>query len=169
MLQRAYSIARVEGFGAARPLALRARRAAAFWRCGVFCPNCGTQNPDAAQTCSKCNFHLKSVAAPKFKGTMLMMNQPGTVPVAPPAGGQQQQPNTQRTGLPGSTPPPGAAGMPVPNRLKGTMVGVAPMANPGRPINAPVAVPSAGGAPMGGPGIGGPGMGGPGMGGPMGN
>src|SRR5579859_1262079 len=110
MLQRAYSIARVEGFGAARPLALRARRAAAFWRCGVFCPNCGTQNPDAAQTCSKCNFHLKSVAAPKFKGTMLMMNQPGVVPVGPP---QPQQPNTQRTGggMGGSTPPPpGAAG-----------------------------------------------------------
>ena len=42
----------------------------------MFCPNCGTQNPDPAQTCSKCNFHLKGAAAPKFKGTMLMMNQP---------------------------------------------------------------------------------------------
>src|SRR5579863_3248811 len=64
-------------------------------RCGVFCPNCGTQNPDAAQSCSKCNFHLKSVAAPKFKGTMLMMNQ-ASVP----------QPGTAKPGA--AAPKPGA-------------------------------------------------------------
>jgi 4-carboxymuconolactone decarboxylase len=32
----------------------------------VFCPNCGTQNPDTALTCTKCNFNLKGAAAPKF-------------------------------------------------------------------------------------------------------
>jgi hypothetical protein len=128
----------------------------------VFCPNCGTQNPDAAQTCSKCNFHLKSVAAPKFKGTMLMMNQPGVVPVGP------AQPNTQRAGsgvAPSTTPPPpgaGAGAPQAPNRLKGTMVGVAPMGGgplggppmggPPRGMNAPVAVPQPGGFPMPPPG-----------------
>jgi zinc-ribbon domain len=87
----------------------------------VFCPNCGTQNPDAAQTCSKCNFHLKSAAAPKFKGTMLMMNQPGVLPGSPPAQGRP---------APGG--PPGAGA--VPSKLKGTMVGVAPMAGGGAPL-----------------------------------
>src|SRR6185369_13475369 len=51
----------------------------------VFCPNCGTQNSETAQTCAKCGFQLKAAAAPKFKGTMLMMNQPpGGIPGAPP-------------------------------------------------------------------------------------
>ena len=87
----------------------------------MFCPNCGTQNPDVAQTCSKCNFNLKGAAAPKFKGTMLMMNQPGAPPGVPAA---PQAP----LGRPGAAlqPPPGAGA--VPSRLKGTMVGVAPMA-----------------------------------------
>ncbi|HXN32085.1 MAG TPA: zinc ribbon domain-containing protein, partial [Polyangiaceae bacterium] len=84
----------------------------------VFCPNCGTQNPDSAQTCSKCSFHLKSAAAPKFKGTMLMMNQPGAPPGPPLPPG--------RPGAAGTPPPPGAGY--VPSKLKGTMVGVAPMA-----------------------------------------
>lgn len=111
----------------------------------MFCPNCGTQNPDAAQTCSKCNFNIKGAAAPKFKGTMLMMNQP--IPGAPPGVGPQP---------PAATPPPPAAappaaaptgGMPgvpgapraagaqsaVPSKLKGTMVGVAPMSGGGAP------------------------------------
>jgi hypothetical protein len=101
----------------------------------VFCPNCGTQNPDAAQTCSKCNFHLKSVAAPKFKGTMLMMNQ--AVPGNPAPGAAAPPP---RPGGPGpSAPPPGAVGPAVPSKLKGTMVGVAPMAGPARGVpGAPV-------------------------------
>ena len=46
----------------------------------MFCPNCGTQNTETAQTCAKCNFALKTGAAPKFKGTMLMMNNPGQIP-----------------------------------------------------------------------------------------
>src|SRR5215208_6914412 len=49
----------------------------------VFCPNCGTQNADTATTCTKCGFNLKGAAAPKFKGTMLMMNAPAAVPRAP--------------------------------------------------------------------------------------
>jgi hypothetical protein len=106
----------------------------------VFCPNCGTQNPDTAQTCSKCSFHLKGAAAPKFKGTMLMMNQPvvPTTGAPPPAAGA---PPAQ----PGGPPRPSASGAPPgaaagPSKLKGTMVGVAPMAGgmpPGGPMGAP--------------------------------
>jgi zinc-ribbon domain len=90
----------------------------------VFCPNCGTQNPETAATCTKCNFNLKGAAAPKFKGTMLMMNNPGVTPAVP-------RPPTPV----GAAPPPGAplgdAGpggppAPMPSKLKGTMVGVAP-------------------------------------------
>jgi hypothetical protein len=98
----------------------------------VFCPNCGTQNPDAAQTCAKCNFHLKSAAAPKFKGTMLMMNQPGVLPgsSSSPPPPQAPPPQAPPAGRPGAAlpPPPGAGA--VPSKLKGTMVGVAPMAGP---------------------------------------
>jgi hypothetical protein len=115
----------------------------------VFCPNCGTQNPDAAQTCSKCNFALRGAAAPKFKGTMLMMNQP-TVPTAnpaapapaapPPAGPAPSAP--PRAGTPGAagSPPGGPGGMS--SKLKGTMVGVAPMGGPFGSAPAPVAVPA---------------------------
>jgi hypothetical protein len=81
----------------------------------VFCPNCGTQNPDTAQTCSKCNFNLKGAAAPKFKGTMLMQQAP-QVNVPKPA---------EPAGVaPPATPPPATG--PMPSKLKGTMVGVAP-------------------------------------------
>lgn len=80
----------------------------------MFCPNCGTQNPDTAQTCSKCNFNLKGAAAPKFKGTMLMQQSP-QVPV-PLAGAP----------APPAAAPPAGAPMPMPSKLKGTMVGVAP-------------------------------------------
>jgi len=110
----------------------------------VFCPNCGTQNPDSAQTCSKCNFHLKGAAAPKFKGTMLMMNQPVLPTPAPGAAA----PTAGTTGAPppaGPAPggPPRAGGPAgISSKLKGTMVGVAPMA--GAMGNAPpVAVPPA--------------------------
>src|SRR6185503_19109254 len=60
----------------------------------VFCPNCGTQNSETASTCTKCGFNLKGAAAPKFKGTMLMSQQPAMpspaaaprpAPPAPPA------------------------------------------------------------------------------------
>jgi hypothetical protein len=123
----------------------------------VFCPNCGTQNPEAAATCSKCNFALKGVVAPKFKGTMLMMNQPqipGVTPGVPaspaPAAAGPPAPAPpvpaafgQRPSTPGA--PPGAPGM-MSSKLKGTMVGVAPMALPGQSGQAPVSVPSAGAA-----------------------
>ena len=93
----------------------------------MFCPNCGTQNPETAQTCSKCNFNLKGAAAPKFKGTMLMMNQPGGAPAAPPA-------PPRPAGAP-AAPAPGG-----PSKLKGTMVGVAPpVPMPGAPAAPPPA------------------------------
>ncbi len=127
----------------------------------VFCPNCGTQNPEAAATCSKCNFALKGVVAPKFKGTMLMMNQPqipgvtpgvpaspapvaaAPPPAAPPAAAPPvpASPFGQRPSTPGA--PPGAPRM-MSSKLRGTMVGVAPMALPGQSGQAPVSVPSAG-------------------------
>jgi len=100
----------------------------------VFCPNCGTQNPDAAEACSKCNFHLKRVSAQKFKGTMLMMNAPGaaggptaSVPAPPPGPAPAPAPPLPPVGA----RPVGAVGQPAPagggsNKLKGTMVGVAP-------------------------------------------
>jgi hypothetical protein len=109
----------------------------------VFCPNCGTQNPEAAETCSKCNFALKGVVAPKFKGTMLMMNQP-QIPTAPAASAAPPVPPVPASA--GQRPgPPGAPPM-VSSKLKGTMVGVAPMALPGQSGQAPVSVPSVGGA-----------------------
>ena len=99
----------------------------------MFCPNCGTQNPDPAQTCSKCNFHLKGAAAPKFKGTMLMMNQavaPAPTPAVPAPMRARRSPR-RRPGAPvGGPPPPACPEVPAECRasLKGTMVGVAPMA-----------------------------------------
>ncbi|HEY8943081.1 MAG TPA: zinc ribbon domain-containing protein, partial [Polyangiaceae bacterium] len=88
----------------------------------MFCPNCGTENEEAATTCKKCGFNLKGAAAPKFKGTMLMMNT-------------------------GGAPRPGPAGTagPVPGprpQLKGTMLGVAPppmgaQQVPAPPVTAP--------------------------------
>lgn len=91
-------------------------------RCHLFCPNCGTQNDETATTCKKCGFNLKGAAAPKFKGTVLMVNTPGT----PGTPGRPMVP-----GSPGSQP--GQPGHPVPGpiaaprpHLKGTMLGVAP-------------------------------------------
>ena len=118
----------------------------------MFCPNCGTQNPEAAQTCSKCGFHLKSVAAPKFKGTMLMMNQSVSTP-PPPAPGPRMSSSVPPPGAPaqrGGSGPPGAPPMGIPSKLKGTMVGVAPMAGPVRGPS-PVAVPPAGAPYLAGP------------------
>src|SRR5205085_6942686 len=70
----------------------------------VFCPNCGTENEEAATTCKKCGFSLKGAAAPKFKGTMLMMNapaglRPGAAPGAPAPGAPAPAPM--------GAPPPG--------------------------------------------------------------
>ena len=84
----------------------------------VFCPNCGTQNEDSATACQKCGFNLKGAAAPKFKGTMLMVNAPPAVP----------RPGAPAPGTPGGNPsakPPTPAGLgagakPV---MKATMIG----------------------------------------------
>ena len=104
----------------------------------MFCPNCGTQNQENAQTCTKCGFSMKS-AAPKFKGTMLMMNQnaapiagprPG-VPAAPPPAAPPPAVSHQPTGAfgppssIGAGAPSAGAVPPHPSRLKGTIVGVA--------------------------------------------
>ena len=84
----------------------------------MFCPNCGTQNPEGTQACSKCGFQMKGAAAPKFKGTM-MMNQGATAPTppAPPVAPRPPPP----AAIPGQGP--GAAGGP--SAFKGTVVGVA--------------------------------------------
>ena len=91
----------------------------------MFCPNCGTQNADTATTCSKCGFNLKGAAAPKFKGTMLMVNAPANVPRAPAPAAEPEKP----------------AG-PMPSKLKGTMLGVAPP-SPGAAPAPPQAAPTA--------------------------
>jgi len=97
----------------------------------VFCPNCGAQNQDTANACTKCGFALKAPgAAPKFKGTMLMMNAPPaqakpsapTPGQAPPPGAPPQAAPPQQAAPPAAAP---AAAAPKP-RLKGTMIGVAP-------------------------------------------
>jgi len=95
----------------------------------VFCPNCGTQNPETAQTCTKCGFSMKS-AAPKFKGTMLMMNQGAPAPGLPRPGGAPAPAAPPPASMPPSavgTGAPSAGAAPGPSaRLKGTIVGVAP-------------------------------------------
>ena len=102
----------------------------------MFCPNCGTQNPETAQTCSKCAFNLKGAAAPKFKGTMLMMNQPGAAGAAPAP--------PRPAGVPTPAPAP-APGIPSagPSKLKGTMVGVAPPMPGAAPAPPPFGAPPA--------------------------
>ncbi|HEV8550625.1 MAG TPA: zinc ribbon domain-containing protein, partial [Polyangiaceae bacterium] len=108
----------------------------------MFCPNCGTENDDAATTCKKCGFNLKGAAAPKFKGTMLMMNSPqqGTPRPGAPAPGPAAAPPP---GPAPAGPPPGAPA-PAPaaprQQLKGTMLGVAP---PGMGGYSPPAAPAA--------------------------
>jgi hypothetical protein len=121
----------------------------------VFCPNCGTQNPDTAQTCSKCNFNVKGAAAPKFKGTMLMMNQPvipGAAPAAPTPPVPARPPAAAAPAAPaapsGAPRPAGqGVGLAAGNKLKGTMVGVAPMGGafgaPAAPYTPPAAQPAA--------------------------
>jgi len=109
----------------------------------VFCPNCGTQNDDNGIKCQKCGFNLKGAAAPKFMGTMLMMNS---------AGAQAPKPPVPAAGLPGQVPWPKSA-------AKATMIGVAPpspgaIAPPGRsPVAPPVSgVPASPGQHSGPPG-----------------
>jgi hypothetical protein len=52
----------------------------------MFCPNCGTQNPDTAQNCTKCNFNLKGAAAPNPRNDAddAAAGVPGAAPGAPP-------------------------------------------------------------------------------------
>lgn len=103
----------------------------------MFCPNCGTQNDDNGMKCQKCGFNLKGAAAPKFKGTMLMMNSPmAAAPrAAPPAGIS-----------PGAVPWPKSMG-------KATMIGVAPpspgaIAPPVSHAPKPAVAPATSNAPM---------------------
>jgi hypothetical protein len=99
----------------------------------VFCPNCGTQNDDNGVKCQKCGFNLKGAAAPKFKGTMLMMNSPMA---------QAARPAAPAGAPPGQVPWPKSA-------AKATMIGVAPpspgaVAPPNKSPVAPPVVPAAG-------------------------
>jgi len=104
----------------------------------VFCPNCGTQNDDNGVKCQKCGFNLKGATAPKFKGTMLMMN-------SPLASARRSNP------APGGSAP---APAPWPKSMaKATMIGVAPpspggVAPPGRVGPPPAALPISHGPPM---------------------
>ena len=109
----------------------------------MFCPNCGAQNQDTANACTKCGFALKAPgAAPKFKGTMLMMNAP---PGQAKPGVPSAQPPPPAGPVPGAPPPQAAppapaapaAAAPKP-KLKGTMIGVAP---PSLGSNVPAAAP----------------------------
>ncbi|MCW5816839.1 MAG: zinc ribbon domain-containing protein [Labilithrix sp.] len=112
----------------------------------MFCPNCGTQNPETAATCTKCGFALKS-AAPKFKGTMLMQGAPpnmqalrdATAGAPPPAAGAPPAPSPAVGAGAGNVPP---------SRLKGTIVGVAAQprgAAPAPPTATGAGAPAAGG------------------------
>ncbi|HEX7668631.1 MAG TPA: zinc ribbon domain-containing protein, partial [Polyangiaceae bacterium] len=86
----------------------------------MFCPNCGAQNQDTATACAKCGFALKAaVAAPKFKGTMLMMNAPTAGKPATPAAAAPPAAAPPAAAPPG---PPAAAAQVAPKpKLKGTM------------------------------------------------
>ena len=92
----------------------------------MFCPNCGTQNPETATTCTKCGFNVKGASAPKFKGTMLMMNaqnapaapaRPAAPPAAPaapapaPAAPARPAPFKDTMLMGGAPPPPAQASM----------------------------------------------------------
>lgn len=120
----------------------------------MFCPNCGTQNEDSAAACQKCGFNLKGAAAPKFKGTMLMVNAPPTVPrpstpsagSAPVAAGAPAVPAIPSAPVApgGFAPRPAGTGKPL---MKATMIGVAPpspgaVAPPAPQVPSPVAGPT---------------------------
>ncbi len=102
----------------------------------MFCPNCGARNAEADTTCQKCGFNLKEAAGAKFKGTMLMMNNPAAADLrrsAPPTG------VAPTAGTPGAKPPAPASSTEAQQmraKLKGTMIGVAP---PAAALNQPQA------------------------------
>jgi hypothetical protein len=125
----------------------------------LFCPNCGTKNQDTATTCTKCGFNVKGAAAPKFKGTMLMMNQ-NVAALKAQAAAQAAAPAAPQAAHPSAPPPPGAPapaplGPPTPAKpqFKGTMVGVAPPGGFRAPAQtpAPAAAPPASAPPGGAP------------------
>lgn len=102
----------------------------------MFCPNCGARNSEADTTCQKCGFNLKEATGAKFKGTMLMMNNPAAADLrrsGPPGGNAPPAVNVP----PGTAKPqptaPDAQQMRA--KLKGTMIGVAP---PAAAINQPL-------------------------------
>lgn len=139
----------------------------------MFCPNCGARNAEADTTCQKCGFNLKEAAGAKFKGTMLMMNNPAAADLrrsAPPGG------TPPAAGAPGAKPAVQSEAQQMRSKLKGTMIGVAPPAaallqnqtpaapaagysqpGPGQ-VNAPGAGVNRGGGTMIGTGIGAPGQ-----------
>ncbi|HMA93449.1 MAG TPA: zinc-ribbon domain-containing protein [Polyangiaceae bacterium] len=93
----------------------------------MFCPNCGTQNDDSASACQKCAFNLKGAAAPKFKGTMLMVNAPPLGGMAPRPGGQGQPgAGASPSARPPAVAPRAAAPAGGKPMMKATMIGVAP-------------------------------------------
>lgn len=86
----------------------------------MFCPNCGTQNDENNAKCQKCGFSIKGAVAPKFKGTMLMMNAPpGVAQRLPSPGGAGP---VAKTGQVPAVP----AAAPKKQMAKMTMIGVAP-------------------------------------------
>src|SRR3954469_637243 len=91
----------------------------------LFCPNCGTKNTETATTCTKCGFNIKGAAAPKFKGTMLMMNHPSAAKPAAPAEAAPAAPPSPPAPADAAPAGPANPAMLKPN-FKGTMVGVAP-------------------------------------------
>jgi hypothetical protein len=93
----------------------------------VFCPNCGTQNDDSAASCQKCAFNLKGAAAPKFKGTMLMVNSPAAPRPMPGAAVSSAKPPAPMMPVAApAAPAPRPVGVPQKPVMKATMIGVAP-------------------------------------------
>ncbi len=93
----------------------------------MFCPNCGTQNPETANACSSCGTSLQA-SAPKAKGTLLM-NQPMAESFgAPPAPPAPPPPVAPAFGAP---PAPGGFGAPPPQGAFGAPPGaLAPFGGP---------------------------------------
>jgi hypothetical protein len=90
----------------------------------VFCPNCGTQNDESNAKCQKCGFNIKGAVAPKFKGTMLMMNAPPGVAQRAPSPAAAPVPKPAPVPAPMAPAPVAAA--PKKSLAKATMIGVAP-------------------------------------------
>ena len=107
----------------------------------MFCPNCGTQNAESTIACTKCGFKLKGASAPKFAGTMLMMNAaqiPGMTPGAPAQPAQPAAPTPEPQAkkpafkstmlIAGAAPPPAAPVAPSPSPMRAPDAGATPLA-----------------------------------------